>query len=584
MFRNIGIILAVFGMCQDLVFGFGVPCNCGLGNGVDVCTPVKDDTDKDDESRYPLVVRPHTLPKVDIEALSPHHPHGRSPHHHHGPNHLHSPPHHHGPRSNYETDDSNIAPLKPVGDLCTCGKTIVKPANVPKPACSGCTGTSSHHHYASGFSHTSHSHHERNHHGHDRHDRDHNDHDNHDRDHSRIHHDHDRHDRDHNDRDHSRIHHGHDRHDRDHHGHDRHDRDHHHRDHSRTYHDHDRHDRDHHDNYRHDRHHHGSGHDGHHHNLHDRHHNDYNQGIRYGEGEQGHSVVLPVDTDHYGPNHIRSHHQHSDSHHHHSGDADATYYQVGGTGPERYAPEHGYPTQRSHVGDSLIDYPICGLPVLHQPKVQIHTSHVPADAISKAIVRKELQSKQAAVEHLQFGSRTPPKEETSTYVEAHKKLFPEESYYKLNGHTLELPKVYHAAPVEEVEIEEEEEPEPEPEPVVIQPISYHSIGFVPCKVPPPKFITPVVPHHHVEPIHEEIVPSCGVEGPPSCGDGYKSGQVIIKNVPISSDGSEVTCNGDEGNPEYSSGATYTYSKSTSSSSSDSQSSHYRGTGCATCGL
>ncbi|KAK5638195.1 hypothetical protein RI129_012490 [Pyrocoelia pectoralis] len=548
MFCNIYVILAIFSI-------FCVPCNCGLGKGVDVCS-VEEDT--------PLVVRPHTLPKVDIAAISSHH------HHHH---------HHHGSKGEIGGGhgESNIAPLQPVGDLCTCGKTIVKPANVPAPLCSGCSDGSvhtehsgSHHHHSSD---SSHHHHDNTYHGIRKHGGPFNPHGPH-------------------------HHKGPDGHFHSHGS-----GPHHHKGPGGHFHSH------------------GSG--PHHHEGPDGLFHSHGSGPHSHKGPGGHSHSHGSGPhNHKGPGSAHDHHRHHStwyhedhnkvhkvgfghkgSHVHHghnfghrrghddsgpyvqektsdSGDDSSdyphgsSYYQIGGSGTHHLGHHgHGHST---HVGDFHIDYPIHGLPVMHQHKVHVHTSQVPADAISKAIARNQLLNKQDAVEHLQFGTRTLPRDEPATQVQTEKKVFSEESYYRHNGETLELGKLHQQSPVEEVEIEEEEEePEPEHQQVVIQPISYHSIGFVPSKIKPHKFITPMV---IAKP--EPIVP-CGVGAPPHCGDGYKSGNVIIKNVPISSDASEATCDEDAGNAEY----TYSQSSSSSSSSSiaDSHSTHYRRTGCATCG-
>lgn len=81
--------------------------NCGLGQGRDICHKLP--------GGAPLVVRPVILPKITRDLFNS------------------------KPRIVCK-EIPGFAPLKPIpsGDLCSCRKTVVTPAFVPKPACASC--------------------------------------------------------------------------------------------------------------------------------------------------------------------------------------------------------------------------------------------------------------------------------------------------------------------------------------------------------------------------------------------------------------------------------------------------------------
>lgn len=83
-----------------------IMCNCGLGKGRDACTL---------PACSPLIIRPQPLPKIQLIAQA---------------------------KNLIQEIKPIIRPpplLAPLGDLCSCTNTIVKPAVVPKPKCSGCS-------------------------------------------------------------------------------------------------------------------------------------------------------------------------------------------------------------------------------------------------------------------------------------------------------------------------------------------------------------------------------------------------------------------------------------------------------------
>lgn len=97
-------------------------CNCGLGAGGDVCSGgglgsvsgvINGGSSSSGDACQPLVVRPQTLPTIDLNSYSK-------------------------PRVVCKTVGSSVHTLKPIGGLCTCGKTIIKPAVIPKPNCAAC--------------------------------------------------------------------------------------------------------------------------------------------------------------------------------------------------------------------------------------------------------------------------------------------------------------------------------------------------------------------------------------------------------------------------------------------------------------
>ncbi|KAK4878727.1 hypothetical protein RN001_011233 [Aquatica leii] len=199
-----------------------------------------------------------------------------------------------------------------------------------------------------------------------------------------------------------------------------------------------------------------------------------------------------------------------------------------------------FSTQSEQVGNIMIDYPVCGLPVVPPSRPVYYGSQVPADEVSRAIAYQRLQKPQPVEYEVQFGFKTMPKEPIN-YVHKKKTTFHEDNIYRQNGDVLELGKVYHAPTVDEVAVaeleEEEEEPEIEVEPVKVQHITLGSLGFVPMNSPKTRFTNVVVePQPHYETI--ETSP-CGIDAVPQCNDGYRGGQVIIKDEPVYSEHSHV---------------------------------------------
>ncbi|KAF5293059.1 hypothetical protein FQR65_LT11051 [Abscondita terminalis] len=215
------------------------------------------------------------------------------------------------------------------------------------------------------------------------------------------------------------------------------------------------------------------------------------------------------------------------------------------------------------LGGIVVDVPVCGLPVIQPSRPVYYGSQVPADAVSKALAYQQLQSKQYALDHeLQYGFKTMPKE-SIRYSQHQKPYFHEDNIYRLNGDVLELGKILNAPSVDEVaiaELEEEEEPEVEIEPVKVQEITLGSLGFVPTYGPKTRFTNVEVPQPHIT---EYQTSSCGVDAVPTCNDGFRGGQVIIKEEPIRSDvlpqKTVVGYVSEEGGPQYISDAVYSYS-------------------------
>ncbi|KAF5290101.1 hypothetical protein FQA39_LY14882 [Lamprigera yunnana] len=252
---------------------------------------------------------------------------------------------------------------------------------------------------------------------------------------------------------------------------------------------------------------------------------------------------------------------------------------------------HTHTIHSDKVGGIVLDHPIDGLHHRHSH----HGSRMPADAISQSLAYKQFHDKHHAVDQdVQYGFKSVPKEVTPVHnikvkfgisKNTFSKCFlqhtvREENIYRHNGEVLELGKLHHGHHVDHIiELEEEEEelePEPQHAHAHVHQVTLGDLGFIPSHHPKTQFT------------NVEVVPSVvsGVDSVSKCDDGYKAGQVIVKEervIPsISIHRKRIPLNGDEGNPKYFSGPTYAYSahhhshSSNSNSNSDHHSYHSKG--------